>query len=60
MEVRTEKMAGTAARLIGLVSRQKGSNNLEVPFDQLGFRHADPNCSTCAGIFSCRSWIPSL
>jgi hypothetical protein len=36
MEVRTEKWPGTAVRPIGLVSRQKGPNNLEVPFDQLG------------------------
>lgn len=36
MEVRTEKWPGTAMRPIGLVSRQKGPNNLEAPFDQLG------------------------
>src|SRR5258708_18429073 len=36
MDTRTENWSGTATRPVGLIIRQKGPNNLEMPFDQLG------------------------
>ena len=36
MDMRTENGSGTAGRPVGLIIRQKGPNNLEGPFDQLG------------------------
>src|SRR6266436_4911467 len=34
--MRTDNWSGTATRPVGLIIRQKGPNNLEMPFDQLG------------------------
>jgi DMSO/TMAO reductase YedYZ molybdopterin-dependent catalytic subunit len=36
MDMKTEAWSGTAAHSAGLIIRQKGPNNLEMPFDQLG------------------------
>ena len=36
MDMRTDNWSGTATRPVGLIIRQKGPNNLEMPFDQLG------------------------
>ena len=36
MDMRTDNWSGTATRPAGLIIRQKGPNNLEMPFDQLG------------------------
>jgi DMSO/TMAO reductase YedYZ molybdopterin-dependent catalytic subunit len=36
MDIRTENRPGTAVRPVGMIIRQRGPNNLEMPFDQLG------------------------
>src|SRR3981081_3480993 len=36
MDIKTDNRSGTATRPVGLIIRQKGPNNLEMPFDQLG------------------------
>jgi DMSO/TMAO reductase YedYZ molybdopterin-dependent catalytic subunit len=35
MDMKTERMSGTAVRPVGLIIRQKDPNNLEMPFDRL-------------------------
>jgi len=51
--MRTEKLSGTAVRPAGLIIRQKGPNNLEMPFDQLG------DVITPAELFYIRSHFPT-
>src|SRR5881392_2867742 len=36
MDIRTENRPGTAVRPVGMIIRQRGPNNLEMPFDQRG------------------------
>ena len=53
MDMKTEKMSGTAVRAVGLIIRQKDPNNLEMPFDQLG------DFITPAELFYIRSHFPT-
>src|SRR5260370_16926554 len=53
MDTRTENWSGTATRPVGLIIRQKGPNNLEMPFDQLG------DFITPSELFYIRSHFPT-
>ena len=53
MDMRTDNWSGTATRPVGLIIRQKGPNNLEMPFDQLG------DFITPSELFYIRSHFPA-
>src|SRR5712671_5284370 len=53
MDMRTDNWSGTATRPVGLIIRQKGPNNLEMPFDQLG------DFITPSELFYIRSHFPT-
>ncbi|WMT77471.1 sulfite oxidase [Bradyrhizobium sp. Ash2021] len=53
MDMKTDNWSGTATRPVGLIIRQKGPNNLEMPFDQLG------DFITPSELFYIRSHFPT-
>ncbi len=53
MDMKPENWSGTALRPVGLIIRQKDTNNLEMPFDQLD------DFITPAELFYIRSHFPT-
>jgi DMSO/TMAO reductase YedYZ molybdopterin-dependent catalytic subunit len=53
VDMKVDNISSTAGRPVGLIIRQRGPNNLEMPFDQLG------DFITPAGLFYIRSHFPA-